>query len=432
MLASYTAAGRPSRLFVLAVLPVVVALHSCLHLHGLTVSRTTAFEIQPCSFCSTIHPSSKHRRPRFFQRLQGSNNDDTTNFDTSTTSNQSSPFDSLRQSRKESEQATLQLALLNVQQRMDWVSTDDRKRGAMVEQRESMIPGAGFGLFATQSIQAGTVVSYYPVHRIGVEYEELEEPHSTGTTTTSTTGTATAMTLNEDDETYFSMLHNTVNQSNYLHFLMGRRPLATPDETTTTTTTVPSNDCCFQGGLLYIDVNPQRPLVSGWMSHLVNDGAIVNSNTEQGVLDYYAASNRVKNCVHVPFGPSPILATVTTRKVKKGQELLTTYGCTYWLDALRLPLTVSNDVAGTASSPTATCSTPTDITDAIQVQVTETARDILTCMQGVVVRRQNEVSDLHRAFHQSCQSHSQGGGRGILTVKEKLPSFPSYPVSDTI
>ena len=84
------------------------------------------------------------------------------------------------------------------------------------------------------------------------------------------------------------------------------------------------------------------------------------------------------------------MATVTTRKVKKGQELLTTYGCTYWLDAL-----LQNRVDDQQQQ---TPSITTDITDAIQEQATETARDILKCRQGVAVRRQNEAFELYEIF----------------------------------
>jgi hypothetical protein len=65
----------------------------------------------------------------------------------------------------------------------------------------------------------------------------------------------------------------------------------------------------------------------GFDSHRINDGATVLSNTESGALSYYRASRNAANCAHVPFGPSPLLATVTTRKVQRGEELLTTYGC---------------------------------------------------------------------------------------------------------
>jgi SET domain len=280
-----------------------------------------------------------------------------------------------------------------------------RPRGYNVEQRPSNIPGAGMGLFATQSIQAGTIVAYYPVHRMGVEYDDDDEDgddRESGTDRSDDGKASFSVTVSSIDEEYFSSTadmsgtttttdHTCQQSSNYLHFLMGKRPLALAAvDSNNSNDNGGGDEDYFQGGLLYIDVNPQRPLVPGWMSHLVNDGATVLVNTEQGVLDYYSASRAAKNCVHVPFGPSPILATVTTRKVKKGQELLTTYGCTYWLDAL-----LQNRVDDQQQQ---TPSITTDITDAIQEQATETARDILKCRQGVAVRRQNEAFELHEIF----------------------------------
>jgi hypothetical protein len=169
------------------------------------------------------------------------------------------------------------------------------------------------------------------------------------------------------DQEYFS--NHDSRKSNYVHYLMGTRPLLKADITKD-----------FGGNVLFVDVNPYRPVTPGWMSHLVNDGAVVETNNEGAVLNYYAQSRRLKNCVHVPFGPSPILATVTTRKVKKGEELFTTYGCLYWLDVL----------GGDEES--------TDITEAIQAQVKETARDIFISMQNVAVTYVNEEGRLQSTF----------------------------------
>jgi hypothetical protein len=202
---------------------------------------------------------------------------------------------------------------------------------------------------------------------------------------------------------------------------MGRRPLAPAVDKNSNDIGGNTHDTdYFQGGLLYIDVNPQRPLVPGWMSHLVNDGATVLFNTEQGVLDYYSASRTAKNCVHVPFGPAPILATVTTRKVKKGEELLTTYGCTYWLDALlkkehHHQQQQQHDQDVLLCTTTIATTIGTDITDAIQEQATETARDILKCMQGVMTRRQNEVLDLYEMFD-ATMTHMHNSGNTMTKM----------------
>ena len=143
-----------------------------------------------------------------------------------------------------------------------------------------------------------------------------------------------------------------------MHFLMGSRPM-----------------CGYlvkeQGGALYIDVNPNRPLRDTWISHLINDGAVVEFNTEEGLLDYYKMSAQRKNCVNIPFGPSPILATVTSSKVKKGDELFTTYGGSYWLDSLLESATKDGEEA----------EEPIDISDDVQLHVQQTARHIFDAMQ---------------------------------------------------
>ena len=53
-------------------------------------------------------------------------------------------------------------------------------------------------------------------------------------------------------------------------------------------------------------------------------------------MRYCETSRAGKNCVLVPLGPAPLkplMAYVTTRSVGMGEELLTTYGCEYWLSA---------------------------------------------------------------------------------------------------
>jgi hypothetical protein len=102
---------------------------------------------------------------------------------------------------------------------------------------------------------------------------------------------------------------------------------------------------------------------------MINDGAVVESNSEKGVLDYYQETGRKKNCIHIPWGPSPIMATVTTKKVKKGEEFFTSYGGTYWLGVLL-------DVHGEQG---------VRITPEIQTKIQETATDLLKSMQAVSV-----------------------------------------------
>lgn len=118
---------------------------------------------------------------------------------------------------------------------------------------------------------------------------------------------------------------------------------------------------------LYLDVNPTRndELDPIWTSHYINDGASLldtiqqkDTSIEDGIEEYYTQSSSNKNCIHIPFGPSPLLATITTKKVKKGQELFTSV---YWLGSVDM----DDD---TASS--------TSMTETIQNQILQSARDL--------------------------------------------------------
>lgn len=84
---------------------------------------------------------------------------------------------------------------------------------------------------------------------------------------------------------------------------------------------------------IFIDVNPNIERTAGWQGSLVNDGDVCVSSSEDEVVRYYETSRARKNCVLVPIGPSPLMAYVTTRAVNAGEELLTTYGCEYWVSA---------------------------------------------------------------------------------------------------
>lgn len=264
------------------------------------------------------------------------------------------------------EEEVLLCGLKKVHRRRMNPIASDTKRASWVERQASTIPGAGYGLIARKNIPAGTIVAYYPAHRLGVEYDTQEDEDGS---------VLISMTVDQEDQDYFETqaAGDAPSSSNYLHFLMGKRPLYHPDRTTVQ---------AFDGGALFVDVNPHQPLVPGWMGHLVNDGATVASTAEQSILEYYAASRAAKNCVHIPFGPSPMLVTITTRKVKKGQELFTTYGCNYWIDALLGPAEMDT----------------VEITPAIQDEVKETARDIFLALQGANTRRQSEAEDLQASF----------------------------------
>ena len=191
----------------------------------------------------------------------------------------------------------------------------------MVEIRESSISGAGKGLFAKKAIKANTIISFYPVHALGTN---IDQPF---------------ITSNLDDESYFRT--TPTSQSVYLHCTdqpifrrtsiissAGKLNQALSYSAATTSSSA------AEVPPLFLDVNPNRKVMEGWVSHIINDGAAMmnapSSNTshdiELSMLEYYQSSKTKKNCIHIPFGPSPIIATVTTKKIMKDEELFTTYG----------------------------------------------------------------------------------------------------------
>ena len=222
----------------------------------------------------------------------------------------------------------------------------------VISSGESSIPGAGRGLFATKNIKKGTVIGFFPVDGIGVEFDD---------------GSSICCGLTPEDQTYF----DNTPKSNYLLNLFGSRRLGTAD--------------FGEDAQLFIDVNPGRTSDAStpWNGHLVNDGATVLENSEQGMLDYYAASQRRKNCVNIPFGPSPLLAVVTTKKVKKGEELFTTYGCLYWMEYILKP---DEEVA--------------DVTEAVQLQARETAQDLFDAMKDAQVTYAKQQAEIEESFAQ--------------------------------
>jgi hypothetical protein len=216
---------------------------------------------------------------------------------------------------------------------------------------QSSIPGAGLGLFASnQSLEKRQIVSIYPVHGIGIELE-----FGAG-------DDAIAMAcLHPEDQTYFDSQQDR-DGPNYRQHMLGNRPLG-----------------AYSGPLppLVMDVNPNRPIRSGWMSHCVNDGSVVHENSEEGVLDYYQSSLDRQNCLQIPFGPLPLVATVTTRKIEANEELFTSYGSAYWLD----DLLTGNEKA-------------VPNTNQIQAYVKRSAKELLHAAQQAKIKYAPELVDL--------------------------------------
>ena len=245
---------------------------------------------------------------------------------------------------------------------------------------------AGLGLFATKNIKAGTVVGLYPAHALGYELVVPIDPEKE-MTEDNLQDLSMFIAGSEGDSAYFSQQPH--GNSPFLHAtdqpLFQRPSLLSPlfDEGKEDEMSPP----------LYLDVNPQRnnELDPIWTSHYINDGASLvdmvkgGASVEEGIEQYYTQSTQTKNCIHIPFGPSPILATVATKKIKKGQELFTSYGCVYWLGAVGMPEDEDEEA------------TP-DMTEKIQSQIVESARDLQRAMAEAEVGYATEMADLEKIW----------------------------------
>ena len=240
----------------------------------------------------------------------------------------------------------------------------------------------GLGLFATKNIKAGTIVGLYPAHALGYE---LVVPIDDGG---EMEDLSMFLAQSDHDEKYFSQ--HPHGNSPYLHAtdqpLFQRPSLLSSlfDEGKEDEMSPP----------LYLDVNPtgNEELDQIWTSHYINDGASLldciqkgndNISMEDAIEQYYTQSTQRKNCIHIPFGPSPVLATITTKKCKKGQELFTSYGVVYWLGSI-------DNQDDNAAAP--------GLTETIQKQIMESARDLQKAMQDAQRGYDVEQNDLQAAF----------------------------------
>jgi hypothetical protein len=84
-------------------------------------------------------------------------------------------------------------------------------------------------------------------------------------------------------------------------------------------------------GQIFIDVNPHRPLIPGWLGHIINDCNVCLNGDHNELRRYFSVCLERVNCFCVPLGPPPVMAYVTSAPVAKGDELLTSYFPAFWL-----------------------------------------------------------------------------------------------------
>ena len=249
--------------------------------------------------------------------------------------------------------------------------------------RPSLLPGAGDGLFFQGNdqgqgegqgqgetfVEKGAIVTLYACHGLGYYLSDEQS----------------ALVSNGDDD------------EDCVLNLIGGRPLLgsllTPVD--------------FAGAALTIHVDPTAPRDDPrWLGQFINDGAVAAGSSEAQLCAYYEASRAAKNVVLVPFGPAPLVASVATRRIEAGEELLTSYGCEFWLERLAAepPGSEGADV-------------PPGITPQVLAHARGLAADILEGAKGCALSHRTEAAALNAAF-----GHASGSGGAASTPPPSGPA----------
>ena len=176
--------------------------------------------------------------------------------------------------------------------------------GELVEARPSDIHGTG--LFATQDMEMGTLVTLY---RPDLTVDD----------------TGKALMIDQADADYFQDFQKAQapGSRQYFVFPPGVKTSAIPDR-------------CPR---FWVAANPAKEAVPGFLGHLANDGA---SCADDGDVERYLAESAEKaNACLVPLC-IPLMGLVLAADVKSGDELLVTYGYDAWL---RTPLETTHSKA---------------------------------------------------------------------------------------
>jgi SET domain len=236
----------------------------------------------------------------------------------------------------------------------------------------STLTNAGRGLFATRDVPPGTIITLYPAHFLGLEME-MDAAHNA------------AHNDNDDDDLYHCRVFSSETDKVYFEqhdyeSETGNNLLVLQEDRKPIVPSLPQ-------AILHLDVNPEQPTMPAWLSHIINDGATAVSHREADILDYYRHTNARRNCFHVPLGPSPLMATVTTRAVQEGDEFFTSYDFLYWVMDL-----VDNQVV-------------TDdhmiITKAMDQEMDAMEDALQEATQSVPHQYRHVVAEIHKLFQQT-------------------------------
>ena len=191
----------------------------------------------------------------------------------------------------------------------------------------SIIPDAGRGLFASENIAKGELITCYPGDALLCEYqqEEQEEAHDDET--------AELEWEDDDDLEEIVLWGNHVSKNDRLDddevfdgTDEGLPPLVSYAASV--------DDVYSVMGMPSLDGDP------AYYGHFANDGAghvafqkgDGNMGVEEMISLYVEKSLELSNARHNPLAGGLHLGTFATKNITKGDEILVTYGSEYWMD----------------------------------------------------------------------------------------------------
>ena len=156
-----------------------------------------------------------------------------------------------------------------------------------VELKQSNIPGAGRGVFATKNIKVGDLITFYPADYICYKYKTGE---------------------------YIILTSEIAHKAGYK-----------------------DTDCNFEY-CLRVDNNysvigdPRICNNNTYIGHLINDGYLP-SKTDTSVEYYLNSSKKSNCCFHSINGLQMVI--IATKDINIGEELYITYGHKYWFSRIK-------------------------------------------------------------------------------------------------
>ena len=208
----------------------------------------------------------------------------------------------------------------------------------------STIEGAGRGLFATEDIAKGELITCYPGDALLCDYSELEEEDD---------GEVDEEYNFDEEDFNFEDDEYDDEESDYVEEIVlwgGHVDTADrldedevfdgiidEDLSPLTSYAASVDDVYSVMGMSILDNDP------AYYGHFANDGAghialqtgvddATRIGIEEIISSYVSESVELSNAIHRPIAEGLHLGTVATKAIKKGEEVMVTYGTEYWID----------------------------------------------------------------------------------------------------